>query len=123
MNLGHKINPNMSSSTLWHSLRHGGHLCRGVSGTLSADDMVLRLWVPPRSIAVPSDLQTPHSQLQAGQGLLSSRRSRSRQHKHELNRSTSQNPQSIPTWTAPARVRAHTALCVNRMTIMKPRLH
>ena len=58
MNLGHKINPNMSSSTLWHSLRRGGHLCRGVSDALCTDDMVLRLWAPPRSIAVPSDLQT-----------------------------------------------------------------
>lgn len=120
MNLGHKINPNMSSSTLWQSLRRGGCLCWRVSGALCTDDMVLRLRVPPRSIIVPSDFQTPHSQLQAGQALMSSRRSRSGEHKRELNRSKAQNPQSIPTWTARACVCVHTASRVNRMMTVKP---
>lgn len=63
MNLGHKINPNRSSSTCWQSLRRGGCLCRGVSGMLCADDVVLGLRVPPRGITAPSDFQAPHSQL------------------------------------------------------------
>lgn len=122
MNLGHKINPNTSSSTLWHSLRRGGHLCRGVSDALCADDMVLRLWAPPRSIAVPSDLQT-HTHSCRLARVCCAVGSRSGQRKRELNRSESQSPQSTPTWAAPACARAHSALCVNRMTIVKPRLH
>ena len=110
MNLGHKINPNMSSSTLWQSLRHGGCLC-WVSRARSAQ-MTWPSGFGSRHAASLSPVTSrPHTQLQAGQALLSSRCSRSGEHKRELTRSKAQNAQSIPTWTAPACVCSHCFTC------------